>query len=464
MLELFRKITTITFTVPVLVSTVFFGLVPVTFAAKPVCVLSLGSTSTSTVAGQIRYTLTVKNVGQRQCDSARLSMYYDKGETYIQSSPLSTNGTKYYWYLGVLKSGQVIPVSITTKYSFDGITEISSSACLSSTSVNDSCTDMTTSISSSSPVVPISIPPAPVSVPVTPASPSKDYGIWVWDSPYKMGVTLSKQVVDKVSANGFNSIYITVDDYLDVNALPNGNQKTQTLKAYNDAITQFITYANQKGIAVDAESGWRDWAKIDLRYKPFAVMDYVIGYNNTHTIKFRNIQYDIEPYLLPEYETSKATVLTDYVDLVNQLVIRNTGQAGITMVIPHFYDVSQNWTPQIVYNGVTAATFTHLLKILDSKPNNSINIMAYRNYASGAGGTIELSKPEVDEASLPGHRVKINIAQETGNIDPSYVTFYGKTKTELLNQVSVINKTYASSSAFGGISVDYLDPFLQLPQ
>ena len=99
------------------------------------------------------------------------------------------------------------------------------------------------------------------------------------------------------------------------------------------------------GIAVDAESGWRDWAAIANRNKPYAIMDFVAQYNGSHTAKFRQLQYDIEPYLLPSYETNKATVLTEYIDFVNELVARDTYGLGIQMVIPHFYGSQDGWTP-----------------------------------------------------------------------------------------------------------------------
>ncbi|MEJ0002227.1 MAG: hypothetical protein WDN09_03590 [bacterium] len=39
---------------------------------------------------------------------------------------------------------------------------------------------------------------------------------------------------------------------------------------------------------------------------------------------------------------------------------------------------------------------------------------------------------EVNEASGAGHTTRIIVAQETGNVDPDYVTFYGMTKNQYL--------------------------------
>ncbi len=436
-------------------------------AVRPKCLLSLTSKSSTTLENQIKYSLVVKNIGSRPCISTQLSMYYDNNESYNQSTPKPTSGTNYYWYIGTLGAGKSVPLTVTTSINkIISSIPISNSVCLSATGANDACNDITTNISNSTPT-PLT-PPISTSTPVVIAPPTSsplEYGVWVWESPYAMGTVRSNDVIDKASVNGFNAIYITIDDYLNIIDMPNGSLKTQTLNSYTSALTSFITYADQKGIKVDAEAGWRDWAKPELRYKAYNILEFVNSYNASNpTSKFRNVQYDVEPYILPEYETNKAAVLYDFVEMVNQLVIKNTSDLGIVMVIPHFYDSAQNWTPQIMFNGNQASTFTHILRILDTKQNNSITLMSYRDHALGQDGTIALSQPEITEASLDQYRVKINIAQETGNVDPNYVTFYGKTRSQLMAELTTIKDTFSTSRAFGGLSIHYLDPFLQLPQ
>ena len=435
-------------------------------AVSSKCVLSLTSQSSVILDNQIRYSLVVKNTGTRQCVSTQLSMYYDQNEMYKESTPKPTGTSKYYWYLGTLGAGKSVPIIITTSITKISNTPLATSACLSATGATDACNDITTNITA--------LIPAPVITPISTSTPivlppatstTLEYGVWVWESPYVMGTIKSNDVINKASANGFNAIYITIDDYLDIIDMPQGTLKTQSLNNYTTALTSFITYAQQKGMRVDAEAGWRDWAKPEVRYKAYSILEFVNSYNAANpNSKFRNVQYDVEPYILPEYETDKATVLYNFVDMVNQLVIKNTSDLGIVMVIPHFYDSTQNWTPQITFNGSYASTFTHILRILDTKQNNSIIIMAYRDHALGQDGTIALAQPEINEASLSQHRVKIHIAQETGNVDPNYVTFYGKTRSQLMSELTIIKDAFSTSRAFGGLSIHYLDPFLALSQ
>jgi hypothetical protein len=54
------------------------------------------------------------------------------------------------------------------------------------------------------------------------------------------------------------------------------------------------------------------------------------------------------------------------------------------------------------------------------------------------------------------------VAQEAGDVDPGFVTFFGLSKQDYLDQISLINQTFANSTGFGGVAVHYVDPFLEL--
>lgn len=244
---------------------------------------------------------------------------------------------------------------------------------------------------------------------------SQELGVWFWNSPYAMTLSNSQRLIDQTKANGFNAIYVTVDDYLVIASGPPSPQKTTRLQAYDAAVEKFITYANQNGISVDAESGSPDWAEAANGSRPYRILSFVTEYNNTHAAKFRNTQYDVEVYLLSTYRTNKISVLTDYIDMVNHLVTRNTSGGGIEMVVPFFCGQA----PNITYNGQTGSTFTLLLSALDKVSGDAMIMMAYRNYASGRGGTLDISDERVAQASRPGHSTKLIIAQETGNVQPS---------------------------------------------
>ena len=366
--------------------------------------------------------------------------------------------SNYYWKFGDLAPGASQAISLITSYTQNNEALINTEFCLTAHNSEDVCgiieinTTETITMQSQTPEN------------VQPFNPdTTEYGVWVWTSPHQMNATQRNKVISTASASGFNVIYLTIDDYLAIDALEEGSEKTAKKVAYSDALETFIIAANAKGIEVDVEAGWRDWAEEGLRYKGISIIDYAIEYNNSRTNKIRGVQFDVEPYLLPTYESNKAVVLKNFVTFVDQ-VTQQIGSSSLrlSIVIPHFYDSSQKWTPAIMYDGITTYTFDHLLRILDSRRNSSIILMSYRNFAKNKNGSIEISQVEVHTASNGNHPTKIIVAQETGNVEPDYVTFYGTSKKYLEEQVNLINQSFSSKSAFGGIAIHYLEPYLEL--
>lgn len=294
---------------------------------------------------------------------------------------------------------------------------------------------------------------------------SKEYGSWVWTPVRDITPKYRTTILNTAKANGINVLYLTLDDYIDIYNLPEGKNKEDQKKEYASAIEAFIVAAEEKGIAVDAEAGWRDWAENEHIWKANIIVDFVIGYNATHINKFRGFQYDVEPYLLPTYTTdeNKRLLLEHFVRLVDTTTQRLQGSdLYFSVVIPHFYDSAQAWTPSFEYNGVTTFAFNHVLRILNTRPHSSIIIMAYRNTALGNDGAIALAETEIAQASVPRSTTVIIVAQETGDVSPAYVTYFKTSKAKYIKETSVITQTLSKYKNYGGIAVHYIDPFMTL--
>jgi hypothetical protein len=398
------------------------------------------------------------------CRNATISVYYPDKLSYISSNP-KTSSSDYYWNLGNIKPNGVKVINVVTKYMATTSDTVTIEACATSNNSNDACLSLESNIT-----VPATSTPRvdPVitstTTPTTPTTLNSDeYGTWVWESPYGMPDSYINKVISGATVNKINVIYITIDDYLEIHNLPEGPSKESAKVNYSNALEKFITAASNVNIAVDVEAGWRDWAETPNTYKANVIIDYAIEYNNLRKNKIRGVQFDVEPYLLPTYETNKAVVLKNFVAFVDASTKRlGSNELSLNIVIPHFYDSGQQWTPSFTYGGVTTYAFDHVLRILDTRPKSSITLMSYRNFALGNDGTVEISKTEIDQASVGDHSTKIIVAQETGNVQPSYVTFYNVSKTEYEKQISIIKNTFANSKNFGGMAVHYIDPFLAL--
>lgn len=417
------------------------------------CELSLAFNITGgniAAPGDMNYDLISKNVGNATCDSASISVYYADNETFVSSVPKATDDG-YYWQFGDLSPGEEKDISLATNRtvgleSGDAVNE----ACLSANNGSDACSN------SSSSAAPTTATPQAQLVSSLSPQPNKELGVWVWTPIGQMTTSTMEQTIDEVAENNFNTIYVTVDEYLSIDP-----SDTSALQQYDDEVSAFLSLASQKGIVVDAESGSSGWAMPANQSKPEEIMAWVSAYNQSHAYKFRGVQYDIEPYLLPGYDNDEGPILTEYAQLTDQLANEaKTDGLPLTMVLPHFFDDVIQWTPQVTVDGITDYTYNQIIRILNQTTGNRVIIMAYRNFAAGPDGSIDLSQTEVSEAD--DTNVKVLVAQETGPVQPSYVTFYGSSLSDLATQVNVINEQFDSDKSFAGISIDYLDPFLLL--
>lgn len=243
--------------------------------------------------------------------------------------------------------------------------------------------------------------------------------------------------------------------------MPDGKEKTDKKMAFDQAIQDFILEANKNGISVDAEAGWRNWSEEGHTYKAFATLNYAIKFNKFHTAKFRGFQYDIEPYLLEKYTENKKVILVNFLNLINQSVSAlNNSDLELSVVIPEFYDGTNNDTPKFSYKSINGFTTDHLLSILDRRENSKIIVMSYRNFSQGEDGSIDISKDEISSADK--HRTKIVIAQESGDVEPSYITFYNTSKRRYNKETNKLKETFKTNKSFDGLAVHYINAFMDL--
>ena len=295
---------------------------------------------------------------------------------------------------------------------------------------------------------------------------TKEYGSWIWTPIMNMTPQYIESILSQAKKDGVNTMYVSIDSYLDIFVMPKGKERERQKKVFGNILEDFIIRANKKGMTVDAEAGWRNWAEDDNVYKAFAVVNYIKNFNAERKNKFRGFQYDVEPYLLDSYnesDESKANILKNFVKLVDQTeYFLGDDTLRFSVVIPDFYDKKDEMTPKFSYNGKKDYVFKHLLNILERRRDSSIIIMSYRNFAGGDDGSIEISKNEIETAKSGGYRTKIIIAQETGQVPPPYITFHNTPKKYFEKQVKDINSAFKPYSNFGGIAIHFVNAFLAL--
>lgn len=417
--------------------------------------------------GMISYTLTLANQGSDTCQNVSLSDYYTDKEHFISSNP-SPTASDYYWNIGNLSPGVSKEIDIVTQVLVGDGDQVESSACVAADNSKDVCTGNVVFVQRGASLDDSSTGTQLIQK-ITGAIwgvlfGQKEFGIWVWDSPLKMTSAEEGKILQVSKQNGFNVIYVTVDDYISITQIPDAADRANRTITYMQNLANFIQAAHNAGIQVDVVGGDKDWAEPENRWKGYALIDFVKQYNLAHPSEtIRALQYDVEPYLLSGYEGNKKKELTNYVEFIDESVTRmQSVPAKFSIVIPHFYDDVQNWTPVVSHNGKNQYTFNHLLEILQRKPGSEVIIMAYRNFFDGNNGAKQVSETEINEATKGKYSTKIIIAQETGDVSPSYVTFYDYPKSALFNSLNQINIYFGRYQNFGGTAVHYFDSFVKL--
>lgn len=418
----------------------------------------------------IKYSITISNVGADTCENVSLSVYYTEKEHFVSATP-APSASDYYWNIGNLNSRANYNISLVTRNTGVNGDQILSEGCATSDSSPDVCAQTMIFIqsgASSSPTFAEKISkiniPAIIGTVWGQLFSKKELGIWVWDSPVKITSAYAEQVISISKKNGFNAIYITIDDFVPIAQQNNSSDAIILKERYMKALSAFISAANSSGISVDVVGGAKDWAEPNNRWKGYALIEFVREYNTEYpNAKIRNLQYDVEPYLLSDYDANKGVTLKEFIEFIDESARRmQTVDAGLAVVIPHFYDNKQKWTPSLSYKGKNGYAFTQLLNVLSQKDKTTIIIMAYRNFFNDQDGTKDISEPEVAEAGTGNYKTKIIVAQETGDVPPAYVTFHNYPKSALLEQLNEINDYFGKYKNFGGVAVHYFDAFLKL--
>lgn len=286
-------------------------------------------------------------------------------------------------------------------------------------------------------------------------------GTWLWTPTLNITPEYRDLIISGAVDNNINVIYISIDSYLDIFVMPNGEEKEKLKEKFTAILIDFIKEANKNGISVDAEAGWQNWAQAGNSYKPSVILDYVINFNRKNEQKFRGFQYDVEVYLLPEYFEDRPKVLSNFLNLINQTVtILNNTDLQFSVVVPEFYDGSFDETPSFMYRGKRAYTIEHLLEALERRSGSKIIVMSYRNFSEGKDGSIDISKDEVYSANK--YNTKVIIAQETGDVPPPYITFFNTSRSTYDEEVGLIEKEFEDDKSYGGIATHYINAFLEL--
>ncbi|MDB5164064.1 MAG: hypothetical protein JWS12_682 [Candidatus Saccharibacteria bacterium] len=293
--------------------------------------------------------------------------------------------------------------------------------------------------------------------------------VWDWTDLSKKDPSTWQATARSLQKRQINSVFI------DISSLAHTTDKA-AISRFSDRLTGYIASMQRQNISVYAAAGNTDWSKPDMQQYPLRVANYVFSYNhNNSKTPLQGLEFDIESYNQTDFASSpfflKDQALTQYLDLVSKLVTNqqrlikedpNYSRINLGFTIPYWYDNENGNIESITWHDKTGPTLYHLMDTLNQLPATNVVVMAYRNAANGNDGAVAHSRTELAYAQAKAPHVKVVIGQETTDVQPSKITFYGHSLADFSQQINAISDQANTYGVFGGIAINDVDGYLQI--
>jgi hypothetical protein len=296
-----------------------------------------------------------------------------------------------------------------------------------------------------------------------PTSSSAPRALWVWDAGVASNTNDQKSFLDFCRDHSIRTIFLDLGDFDHEKKLPEDNRKHLTTQRLGD----FLEAAHAANIKVEGLGGDPHFALTERHQFALDQMKMVLDYNKQTSAKRRldGFQWDVEPYTLPEFKTGQHdSILEQYLAFVNAATAMVKTDSidphfALGFAVPFWFDTDKQ---NAKWQDKTQPVVFHVLDILSQVADSYIAIMAYRDHADGANGSIGVSQTEMDYANAHTPKVGIWVGMETGDVQPASITFHGKTNADLEKAIDEVNAAYQSSASYRGIAIHHWGSYQEL--
>ncbi|WP_442599854.1 hypothetical protein [Neobacillus sp. D3-1R] len=256
---------------------------------------------------------------------------------------------------------------------------------------------------------------------------------WIWN-PFLIQ-TEPHQILSFSKKEGIKEIYLQINQEL-------------PQKRYMD----FIEQAHKEDIRVFALGGEPTWGleseiQIPLQFLKW-IEEYNVGVNQEQ--QFDGIQFDIEPYLLPNWSSNQSQIISQWMSVLSQFVEEaHKAELQVSGVLPF-------WLDQISINHPRQTLSEWIINRFDH-----IVVMAYRDQAEGPNGILAISKTEVSYANSIGKPIMIAI-ETMDTPEGKHLTFFHKGLEKMEMELEKVMINFQSYPYFKGIAVHHYETYQDL--
>lgn len=283
-------------------------------------------------------------------------------------------------------------------------------------------------------------------------------GMWVWEPRQIADEAEQDKLIQFCREQGVNRLLVQV------HLVPGSVERGAPALEYPAQLRRLMIVAALEGIRVEALDGSPEMAKAQNRDNVLAVLEAVLAFNRTLPVKSRfvGVHYDIEPYLLADWNTDRrAELMRDnlvLMALVRERLRNESPSMSLGASIPFWYDEKDNLgnSYTLEFQGQTKNFHQHLQDLTDY-----VAVMAYRKNALGENSITHHVQSEVTYADQIGRGVFVGV--ETNRLaETPDITFYGVSPEYFWSEKRLVDQTMGGRPGYAGVFVHSYEGFVRL--
>lgn len=255
--------------------------------------------------------------------------------------------------------------------------------------------------------------------------------LWIWGNESPTSAAGRTALFEFADHKGIGTLYV------DAGGLMGGNKA---------ALRTLLKAAHDRGFAVELLFGAPEWAlaanhatPVNLARETVALLQFLKADGEAYPT---SIQMDVEPYSLPLWDTDKATVANDLIDMYIKLKEALKGTpVGVTACVPRWFD-----NHPIARQGRTRLLSDWIADVADR--------MTLMDYVDHAKGIMDGAEHEMAYADSIGKEVVIGVETIAG-LEPESVTFAEEGEAALEAALAETVQRFGSNSSYFGIAVHH---------
>ena len=297
-------------------------------------------------------------------------------------------------------------------------------------------------------------PPPPDALPrQKQPAPGAELGAYEWDdTTWWPTPSAYEGTLTTLKALGVTTLYVDITEAVSLT-----RAHASALALFLSDLATLVEEADSDGFTVDAVGGDPAWATRD-RSGPAQLLSAVASVvSGLPASALDGVQFDVEPWALPGWRRHRAAYAVDWLRFLQTTVTQwtsdgLTGRLGFT--VPYWFDGDTGGVPRVSFGATTGYPFPLALGILAPLDHTVLNVMAYRNATAGPNGSEALFRGNVDAVEAVGSRTMLLAGQETGNVAPPEITFYGTGCARFEEAATQMADAFDGDAPYQGIAVD----------